>query len=31
FWSQSFCLITAGGAPLTVLKQYIESQGEKSE
>ena len=27
-WSQSFCLITAGGAPLTVLKQYIESQGE---
>ena len=31
FWSQSFCLITAGGAPLTVLKQYIESQGEKNE
>ena len=29
FWSQSFCLITAGGVPLTVLKQYIESQGEK--
>ena len=29
FWSQSFCLVTAGGAPLTVLKQYIESQGEK--
>lgn len=29
FWSQSFCLITAGGAPLTVLKQYIESQGER--
>jgi putative transposase len=29
FWSQSFCLITAGGAPLDVLKQYIESQGEK--
>ena len=29
FWSQSFCLITAGGAPLSVLKQYIESQGEK--
>ena len=28
FWSKSFCLITAGGAPLTVLKQYIESQGE---
>lgn len=30
FWSQSFCLITAGGAPLTVLKQYIESQGRKT-
>lgn len=29
FWSQSFCLITAGGAPLSVIKQYIESQGEK--
>jgi len=28
FWSKSFCLITAGGAPLSVLKQYIESQGE---
>ena len=23
FWSQSFCLITAGGAPLSVLRQYI--------
>jgi len=31
FWSQSFCLITAGGAPLSVLRQYIESQGEKNE
>ena len=31
FWSQSFCLITAGDAPPSVLKQYIESQGEKSE
>lgn len=29
FWSQSFCLITAGGAPLSVIRQYIESQGEK--
>ena len=29
FWSQSFCLITAGGAPLSVLKDYIENQGEK--
>lgn len=31
FWSQSFCLISVGGAPLSVLKQYIESQGEKIE
>jgi len=31
FWSQSFCLITAGGAPLSVLKQYIESQGKKKD
>ena len=29
FWSQSFCLSTAGGAPLSVLRQYIESQGER--
>ena len=29
FWSRSFCLLTAGGAPLEVLKRYIESQGEK--
>jgi putative transposase len=31
FWSQSFCLITASGAPLTVLKKYIESQGLTNE
>ena len=30
FWSRSFCLLTAGGAPLEVLKRYIESQGERS-
>ena len=29
FWSQSFCLLTTGGAPLEVIKTYIESQGEK--
>ena len=29
FWSQSFCLVTAGGAPLEVIRQYIESQGKK--
>ena len=31
FWSQSFCLITVGGASLSVLKKYIESQGVSDE
>lgn len=30
FWSQSFCLLTAGGAPIEVIRQYIESQGDKN-
>ncbi|NBG89717.1 transposase, partial [Isachenkonia alkalipeptolytica] len=29
FWSRSYCLLTTGGAPLEVIKNYIESQGEK--
>ena len=29
FWSRSFCLLTSGGAPIDVLKRYIESQGER--
>ena len=29
FWSQSFCLLTAGGTPVEVIRQYIENQGEK--
>lgn len=29
FWSQSYCLLTVGAAPLEVLKQYIETQGQK--
>ncbi|MBP2073435.1 putative transposase [Thermoanaerobacterium butyriciformans] len=29
FWSRSYCLLTSGGAPIEVIKQYIESQGEK--
>lgn len=29
FWSQSYCLLTVGGAPLEILKQYIETQGQK--
>lgn len=28
FWSQSFCLLTTGSAPLAVVKQYIQSQDE---
>ena len=28
FWSQSFCLLTMGGAPIEVIKEYIESQGQ---
>ena len=31
FWSQSFCLLTAGGAPIEVIRKYIESQGESDE
>ena len=29
FWSRSFCLITAEGASVEVLKEYISTQGEK--
>ena len=29
FWSQSFCLLTTGGASMEVIGEYIESQGEK--
>lgn len=28
FWSQSFCLISTGGASIEIIKRYIESQGE---
>jgi len=28
FWSRSYCIITCGGAPLSVIKQYIEQQGQ---
>ena len=31
FWSQSFCLITTGGAPIEVIKQYIQNQGENHD
>jgi len=26
FWSRSYCILTCGGAPLSVIKQYIEQQ-----
>ncbi|MCL2761393.1 MAG: IS200/IS605 family transposase [Desulfuromonadales bacterium] len=29
FWSQSFCLVTDGSVPFTILQQYIESQNKK--
>ena len=29
FWSQSFCLLTTGGATIDIIKQYIQSQGKK--
>jgi len=27
FWSRSLCLLTTGGVPIEIIKQYIESQG----
>ena len=29
FWNQSFCLLSSGGAPIEVIRQYIASQGHK--
>lgn len=29
FWSQSFCLLTTGKVPVEVIKEYIETQGQK--
>lgn len=31
FWSKSYCLLTTGGAPIEVIKKYIETQGEKKK
>ena len=28
FWSRSFCLLTTGGAPIEVIKKYIQTQGQ---
>lgn len=30
FWSQSFCLLTTGGATVDIIEQYIMSQGKKN-
>lgn len=27
FWSRSYCLLTTGGAPIEIIRKYIESQG----
>ena len=26
FWSRSYCVLSCGGAPLSIIKQYIEQQ-----
>jgi putative transposase len=26
FWSRSYCIISCGGAPLSIIRQYIEQQ-----
>ena len=31
FWSRSFCLLTTGGAPIEIIRQYIENQSVKNE
>lgn len=28
FWSRSYCILSCGGAPISVLKQYIQQQAE---
>ena len=30
FWSRSFCLLTTGGVTMDTIRQYIDSQGEKT-
>ncbi len=27
FWSRSYCLLSAGAAPLSVIRRYVENQG----
>lgn len=28
FWSPSYCVVSCGGAPLEIVKKYIEEQGQ---
>lgn len=28
FWSRSYCVLSCGGAPLSIIRQYIEQQAE---
>ncbi|NJM68481.1 MAG: IS200/IS605 family transposase [Acaryochloris sp. RU_4_1] len=28
FWSRSYCIVSCGGAPISVLRQYIQQQAE---
>lgn len=30
FWSQSFCLLTTGVAPIEVIREYIQKQGNRN-
>lgn len=30
-WSRAYCVITAGGAPIEVLRRYIENQKQPNE
>jgi putative transposase len=29
-WTRAYCIITAGGAPLSILKEYIQKQKPRS-
>lgn len=29
FWSRSFCLLSSGGTPIEVTRQYVENQGKE--
>lgn len=30
FWSRSFCLLTTGGVTIDIIRNYIETQGERN-